>query len=257
MKGRWIETLTWPEAKHLIEAGWPVVVPIGAISKEHGPHLPLNTDFLYARALAERIATALPVLIAPVVSFGYYPAFVRYPASQHLSAATFGALLTEILSKLIDDGARRIAVVNTGVSTEPVLRIVVRDLYARTSVRVRTADIRQLGQATRRLLTQRLGGHADEGETSVMLAVAPDLVRLDRAEEDYGHALAQPESCFYSPTIFQSDPGSGPDYSATGVRGDPRHATAEKGNAILDEMARELIGSLMAEFPEALAEGPA
>lgn len=251
MKGVWLETLTWPEAKERIDAGTPVIVPIGAISKEHGAHLPLNTDYLYARALAERVGAALPVLIAPVICFGYYPAFVRYPGSLHLTAETFKALLCETFAKLHQDGVRRIAVINTGVSTEPVLRIAVRDFYAATGIRVRSADLRLLGRTSRRLMAQKLGGHGDESETSVMLAIAPEAVRLQRAVPDYGHALDQPESCFYVPTVFNGNPASGPDFSQTGVRGDPTLATAEKGHAILDDMAAELIAGLRAEFPDA------
>ena len=93
MKGAFLEDLTWPEVKARIDARDVVVVPIGAIAKEHGHHLPLKTDYLVARELARRVAEALPVLVAPVVSFGYYPAFVRYPGSQHLRADTFQALL--------------------------------------------------------------------------------------------------------------------------------------------------------------------
>jgi len=52
--GVWLEDLTWPEAKARFEAGAPVVVPIGAAAKAHGPHLPLKTDALTARALAQR-----------------------------------------------------------------------------------------------------------------------------------------------------------------------------------------------------------
>ena len=91
--GVFLEALTWPEAKARFDADAVVVVPIGAAAKEHGPHLPLNTDHLVARALAEGVAAALPVVIAPIVGFGYYPAFVRYPGSQHLAAETFMALL--------------------------------------------------------------------------------------------------------------------------------------------------------------------
>jgi creatinine amidohydrolase len=239
MRGVWLEDLTWPEARDWFARGAPVVVPIGAISKEHGHHLPLKTDYLYARE--------------PVVGFGYYPAFVRYPGSQSLRSETFGALLTDIFQKFIRDGVKRLAVINTGVSTEPVLRCVVRDLYEATGVRVHTADIRMLGAATRGTMQQKLGGHGDESETSVILAIAPETVRRERAQPDYGHALTEPRSVFYTPTIFDGDPASGPDYSATGVRGDPTLATAEKGEAILADMAAELVAGLRALFPDALA----
>jgi creatinine amidohydrolase len=251
MRGVWLETLTWPEAKDWFDRGSVVVVPIGAVSKEHGHHLPMKTDYLYAEALSKRLAEALPVVIAPIISFGYYPAFVGYPGSQHLRSSTFSALLTDILGKLAADGVKRLVVLNTGVSTEPVLRVVVRDLYEATGLAIHTVDIRMLGQRTRKLLAQKYGGHADESETSVMLAVAPDLVRLERAREDYGHMLELPRTVFYRPSVFKDEPGSGEDYSATGVRGDPRAATAAKGEAILDDMTEEMIAGLKAIFPEA------
>lgn len=251
MRGVWLEDLTWPEVKERLDAGAVVLVPIGAIAKEHGHHLPMSTDYRVARALADRVAAELPVLVAPVVSFGYYPAFVRYPGSQHLRSDTFVALLTDILGKFIADGARRIAVVNTGVSTEAPLRVVVRDLYERTGVRIHTADIRMLGRRTKGMMGQKLGGHGDESETSTLLAIAPDLVRMERAVVDYGHALSEPQTVFYTPTVFVGDPASGPDYSVSGVRGDPTLATREKGEAVLADMAGELVDGLRKLFPDA------
>ncbi len=253
MKGVWLEHLTWPEAKAKFGAGWPVVVPVGAIAKEHGHHLPLNTDFLIARDLAARIADALPVVLAPVLSVGYYPAFVRYPGSQHLRPGTFTALVDDVLAKFVRDGVRRLAVVNTGVSTEAPLRIAVREMFERTGVRTHVADMRMLGRKTRGLMKQRLGGHGDEAETSMILAIAPDAVRMDKAVVDYGNALEAPNSVFYVPTVFDGNPASGPDYSISGVRGDPTLATAEKGRLILADMAEELIAGLKLAFPEVLA----
>ncbi len=246
MTGAWLEDLTWPEVDARLKAGALVIVPVGAIAKEHGHHLPMKTDWLVARELANRVAAALPVLVAPVVSQGYYPAFTRYPGSQHLSAETFTAVMRELLGKLITDGAQRIAIINTGVSTEEPLQIVVRDLFAATGVRIPVADMRQLGRAVHASGSQKLGGHGDEWETSTILAIEPGLVHMDRAVEDYGTMLGEPKTVFRRPTRFSSDPQSGPDYSRTGVRGDPTLATAEKGRALLAEMARELIEGLVA-----------
>ena len=67
--GVWLEDLTWPEAKARFEAGGLVVIPVGAASKAHGPHLPLKTDALTARALAQKLIERLPVIAAPVVGF--------------------------------------------------------------------------------------------------------------------------------------------------------------------------------------------
>lgn len=251
MQGIWLETLTWPEAKARFDANAVVVVPIGAAAKEHGHHLALNTDYLLARALAEGVAAALPVVIAPIVGFGYYPAFVGYPGSQHLRAETFMALLTDIFGKLVADGARRIAVVNTGISTEAPLQIAVRNTLETTGVRIAVADIRRLGLAVTREARQQLGGHADEIETSLMLAIAPESVRFDRAVTDYGHALNAPQTVFARPVRYCGDPASGVDFSGTGARGDPTLANVEIGKRLLAEMTRELIAGIQELFPDA------
>jgi creatinine amidohydrolase len=254
LRGAWLEDLTWEEAGQRLQQDAVVVLPVGAAAKEHGPHLPLGTDRLVAKALAERVAAALPVLIAPILCFGYYPAFTHYAGSQHLSAPTFIALLTEILAKLVADGAQRIVIINTGVSTEAPIRIALRDILDRTGVRVAVADIARLGSRVRQEDRQKVGGHADALETSLMLAIAPELVHMERARTDYGHADAEPRTVFYRPVRFTPDPEAGPDYSATGARGDPTLADRASGLRLLEEMANELIAGIQALYPDVVGQ---
>ncbi len=249
--GVWLADLTWPEAKARFDGGCLVVVAIGAQSKEHGHHLPLKTDYLLARDLSERVMSELPVVVAPIVTFGYFPAFVSYPGSQHLRSETFIALLKDILTKFAHDGVQHLAVINTGVSTEAPLRIAVRDVFEQTALRVSTVDIRALGRGTERLIEQRMGGHGDEAETSMILAIEPESVRMDLAETDYGGREDAPATLFYQPGVFTSEEGSGVDFSKTGVFGDPTLATEAKGRAILDDMGRELVDGLRLLYPTA------
>jgi creatinine amidohydrolase len=249
-RGAFLETLSWPEARVWFERDPVLVLGIGAIAKEHGHHLPLNTDYLTARALVEGIARVLPVLVAPVVPFGYYPAFVGYHGSQHLEADTFMALLRDLLGGFIRQGARRIALVNTGVSTEAPIRIVLRDMLRLHGTRLSVADIRVLGKAADPHLRQKMGGHADERETSMMLAIAPEAVHLEKARPNYGHGLAAPATVFYQPVAFSGDPDSGIDYSEQGAHGDPSLATAEKGRRIFDAMLDDLLEGLVALYPD-------
>lgn len=250
--GVFLEELAWPEAEARFRAGRVVLVPIGALAKEHGHHLPLNTDWLVTRALAARVAAQLPVVVAPVVGFGYYPAFVNYAGSQHLQADTFIALMRDLLGNLIDHGVSRIAVLNGGVSTEAPLAIVLREVLERRGVRVAAAHIRELGRKGHALLQQRSGGHADEAETSILLALKPEAVRLHLAVEDYGGAAAAPATVFRRPITFSGQPGSGIDFSRTGAHGDPTLATAAKGEALLAEMTHELVEGLTLLWPEAM-----
>ncbi len=253
-RGVFLEDLTWEEAAARFKDNAVVIVPIGASAKEHGPHLPLKTDYLYARELARRVAAELPVVVAPVIGFGYYPAFANYPGSQHLRAETFVALVADLLNGFIDHGATRIAIINTGVSTEAPLQLAVRDIWAKRRIKVAVADVRTLGRGTDKLLEQKMGGHADERETSILLRIEPAAVRMERARPDYGHCLDMPATVFRLPATLSADPASGADYSATGAIGDPTLATVEKGEAILAEMTRELVAGLRINFPDAFGD---
>lgn len=219
--GVWLEDLTWQEAKARFEAGTVVVVPVGAAAKAHGPHLPLKTDALTARALAQRLIERLPVVAAPVVGFGFYPAFTAFAGSQHLAAATFKALVRELIGNLAGHGVRRIAILNTGVSTEKPL-----DEVAGEGGDVLVLHMRQLGGKADGLFDSLEGGHADERETSVMLALEPRSVRMDRLV---------PEG----------------DFAATAATGDASRASAFKGERLLDARVEDMATALVARWPDA------
>ena len=103
--------------------------------------------------------------------------------------------------------------INTSICTEPVVHVALRELYEETGIRVQVADIRRLGKDTDHLMQQSSGGHADEHETSIIMAIDASVVRLDRAVADYGNTGALPKTVYYAPTVFRGDTHSGPDYS--------------------------------------------
>jgi creatinine amidohydrolase len=220
MKGVWLEELTWPEAKVRFSADPVVVMPIGAAAKAHGPHLPLKTDALTARALAQGLVERLPVIAAPVVAFGFYPAFTSFAGSQHLSAETFKALVRELIGNLTAHGVRRIALLNTGVSTEKPL-----DEVAAMYGDVLALHMRLMGQEAEALIENKEGGHADERETSVVLALEPSSVRLDKL------ALEGP-------------------FETTGATGDPTRATAFKGERLFAARVDDLAAALTRRWPD-------
>jgi creatinine amidohydrolase len=219
MTGVWLEDLTWLEAKQRFDADAVVVVPIGAASKAHGAHLPLKTDALTARALGQQLIERLPVVAAPVVGFGYYPAFTSFAGSQHLTADTFKAVMRELIAGFTAHGARRIALINTGVSTEKPLD----EVAAETGVVV--LHMRLLGQAAEGLIEHKEGGHADERETSVMLALDPRSVRMNELK-----------------------PAA--DFKLSGATGDPRRASAFKGERLLAARIDDMVAALVAKWPD-------
>jgi len=103
------------------------------------------------------------------------------------------------------------------------------------------------------LTTQRAGTHADDLETSVILALRPELVHMDRAVRDYrGDTVAAYPG--YRPTDFSRRPGD-PDFSTSGVFGDPTLATAEKGRRVLGIMTQQWMKALRGFASSPLASG--
>lgn len=235
MRQRLIERMSWDEVAAALTPERIVIVPIGAFAKEHGRHLPMNTDALTAQTLSVAAAERLDALVAPVVGFGFYPAFIRYAGSQSLSEATFAALLGDVLCGLADQGAQRLLLVNTGVSTmrtvDQAAFGVGRDTGARIAV-THTASI-----ALDIDWGQRQGGHADERETSLMLAIAADVVRMDRAEN------AETDVSEMGKFPLSPWPDAQAQHSPSGGTGDPTLATAEKGRAYLEALIAAIVAS--------------
>ncbi len=258
----WIERMTWADAGAGMRAGIPVVLPVGAAAKAHGPHLPLGTDRIVVEALAERLAARLPLLIAPTVGFGYYPAFVEFPASQHIPAPLFQALLDALMRRFVEAGARRLLILNNGVSTEGPIAIAAHTLYAETGVRPAIAHLRLFGAAADAVLTDPTGGHADERETSVMLALRPDLVDLSALDPAAPAKPPPPAAAvggrFVRPVrLANARPPEPGEASASGATGDPRQATAAKGEIVLAAIMDELLAEARRVFPPGDAAGEA
>src|SRR4029079_7229731 len=159
-----IEHMTWDEVARHIANGAAAILPIGAAAKQHGFHLPLNTDRIQAEYLASRLAERIDALIWPKLAYGYYPAFVAYAGSSSLSSATFEALVHEIAREIIGSGCRKLLVLNTGISTlAPVERALAR-LEASRVMHLRIHEGPCYRRAAEQLAEQRHGSHADEIE---------------------------------------------------------------------------------------------
>lgn len=237
-RGVFLEALTWKEAEPLLRADPLVVLPVGAGAKEHGPHLPLGTDRILADYLARRLAERVAAIVMPTVTYGYYPHFTEVPGSTHLEAATFAALVTETILSVRRHGPRRFFVLNTGVSTFPALEVVARDLERRHGLLVGVTRIEELGRSRiTGVLQQRAGSHADEHETSLLLAIAPEVVRRGLARAEFPER-PRPPATFVPASIRVTGDGR---VSGGGVYGDPTLATGEKGTIIAEAMVEDLV----------------
>lgn len=247
---RFIERLTWDEVDGRIRDGAPAILPIGAAAKQHGFHLPLNTDRLQAEWLAARLAARIDALIWPTLSYGHYPAFVDYAGSCSLSAATFEKLVHEVAAAILGGGFRKLLVLNTGVSTlAPVDRALARLDAARVK-HMWTHSGPRYPRLVKELSQQRHGSHADEIETSLMLAWAPHLVDMTRAE-------ASPAGAEGTPGPLTPSDTNSPNYSRSGSYGDPTLATPAKGKLLLAAMLDDLNEHAAAFVASPAESGPA
>lgn len=220
----------------MLNAGAVAVLPIGAGAKQHGPHLPMNTDYLQAQWLAARLVGSAHVIVWPTLAYGYYPAFIDYPGSCSLPRHIFEQTVNALINTILSAGAQRLLIINTGISTIAPLEAVTQHCVAPR--RLRLANVycgshyraveQRLGQQTR-------GGHGDESETSIMLAIAPELVRMERAVTWTRPMVKGP---------FQRRDPTGPNYSPSGLYGDPCLASRDKGEQLLQGMLQDLRAAL-------------
>ncbi len=222
-----LETLSWDEAEHILTPDTVVVIALGAESKEHGRHLQLNNDFLMAEYLKKRVLDAAPqnTVIAPTINYSYYPAFLEYPGSTSLSMDTARAMVTDIVHSLAHYGPRRFYILNTGISTLRPLAQAATDL-SKDGIVLRYTDLTK-DDPVEKKLRQSGGTHADEIETSMMLYIAPESVRMKKAVRDLNPN---------QPGGLTRDPQGKGTYSPTGAWGDPTLATREKGQAVVESL---------------------
>ena len=112
-----IANATWLEADKALAQGTPCLLPIGAACKEHGFHLPLNTDYIQAEWLAQQLAARFSFIVWPTASYGFYPAFVNYPGSASVSSEVFMQHTMDLIHSICRHHNNPLILLNTGIST--------------------------------------------------------------------------------------------------------------------------------------------
>lgn len=233
-KGIALEYLSWQEAEQVLTDETVVVLPLGGQLKEHGPHLPLNNDWILAQYLTEAVLKRLPVVALPPLNYNYYPAMVEYPGSVSLQKSTALALIVDIVESIANFGPRTFYCLNTGISTMKPLAEA-RDILENRGLQFDYTDMNKHLSGIRKLIEEQPGGgHADEIETSLMLAIAPDIVHMDKARPDY-HGNAS------GPLKRNRDAEVPGVYSPSGSWGDPTKASAEKGHKLLKALLEGIV----------------
>jgi creatinine amidohydrolase len=236
-QGILLEDLTWEEAEQILRPDTIVVVPIGAGSKEHGPHLKLKNDWVLAEYFKRAIMKSAAVVVAPTVNYHYYPAFMEYPGSTTLRLETARDVLVDICQSLARYGPRKFYALNTGLSTMRPLELTA-NMLAACGIDFRFTDILKLTDRVEAIMEQEKGGsHADEIETSMMLFIAPAFVDMNKAVKDF-HPSARGG-------LTRNPRGDG-SYSVSGIYGDATLATREKGEIVVRAFVHEILREIEA-----------
>jgi creatinine amidohydrolase len=240
--------MTWPEIRDALDGGSrTVVVGVGSI-EQHGPHLPVVTDSVVAQASAAGVAARLPgVLLGPTLPVGVSPHHMGFPGTLTLTPEVFRDQVSQCVASLGRHGVERVLVVSGhGGNFGPLA-----ELRERTGGRIDGVEfvpyddlegfigVFQGVAAGDGISAADCGSHAGEWETSLMLALRPDLVEMDRAEPGYLGGF----DGSVADRLFSEGTAS---LAANGVLGDPRAATAERGQrylgAWIDELEHHFVG---------------
>jgi creatinine amidohydrolase len=181
--------LTAPEIRALPRESTLVIAPIAAM-EQHGPHLPVSTDTILAGAVADGVEKALGdrALVLPVLWFGASDHHLPFGGTLTSPLPTYEQILVDLLTPLLRDGFRRALILNGHGGNIDPLRVALRRLDGEFPQAI-LAGAAYWDLADRELAGLCRGprkemGHACEIETSMVLHLRPDLVRIDRIEDD-------------------------------------------------------------------------
>jgi creatinine amidohydrolase len=233
-----------------------VVLPVAAL-EQHGPHLPVEVDTVLGETVALRtarkaVAMGTAALVLPVLWTGLSEHHMSFGGTVTLDFAAFSALVEGVVRSVLRHGFRRIVLLNAHGGNENALRTITDDLTPKLGVPIVQFTYWYAAAVAIAKILETQGGlqHACEAETSMMMAVRPELVATDRIP------LAKSNT---TPDV--SDVAGGGVYrwrtigsrSGSGVIGNPEAASAEKGErlfeAISDALAKKLCNAELWQLP--------
>ena len=247
-----LSQLNWPQARQHTDK--IIVIPLGA-HEQHGHHLPLATDALIGSEIARRAEEILgdEAIFAPMLWLGCSPHHLAFSGTISVNAPTYIQMIEDIAESLIAGGFRRLFFLNAHGGNVTPANAALNNVQMRLA---KTHPELYLVFASWFTLVDRAAGqieglkqakisHACEWETSQILAIAPDLVKQPRPAARFDLEINGEPSRFWSAdysapfavslarTIDQASP--------TGAFGWPELATPEKGEALLQAAAAEVV----------------
>ncbi len=246
------------------------VLPVAA-TEQHGPHLPLSVDTDLVNGVVAsclpHLQPTVPVLFLPTQTVGLSPEHARFAGTLTLKAETVIRLWTDIGESVAASGVKKLVLLNAHGGQVSVMDIVARDLRARLGLLVYSVswfnlpltdvqggDVNALFSAEE----HRFGVHAGDTETSMMLALRPGTVRMDKAQNFRSISQDRAEQFAILGNGKSAKLGwQMQDYNRHGAAGNAAAATVTKGQALLDACGRalaQLLGEIDRLPPDTLSD---
>jgi creatinine amidohydrolase len=237
--------MTWPEIRRIDRQQSVVLFPIAAC-EQHSHHLPTFTDTILVTAVAEGVEKAVgaKTLLLPTLWLGASHHHLRFGATLSVDAAMHAQMLTGVLTPLLEDGFKRVLILNGHGGNIDTLHVGLRLLQPRFHDRILSGasywelaskEFAAIAQGPRKDM-----GHACEFETSMILHLRPDLVRKHEIKNDGFESDAALRGLYLADDLSQ--------VSARGCVGSPELASAEKGEKLLQaaiSRTQEVIEALL------------
>jgi creatinine amidohydrolase len=255
----------WPDIASADPARWIAVLPLAA-TEQHGPHLPLGTDVMIARAylarLRELLPDALPATFLPLQEIGISTEHIDYPGTLTLPAEVAMKTWTALGESVARAGIRKLIMVTSHGGNSAAMSLVAQDLRARHGILVVTTAWSRFGAPEGLFSAEELrhGIHGGAVETSIMLARYPDTVRKDAIANFLPASMAMEKNYRWlstqrpAPFAWQAQ-----DLHPDGAAGDATMSSVEKGLRLIDHGAQgfcELLNEIDNFDVSRLASGP-
>jgi len=249
MKTVRMEEMSWPEIERAIGSGFITAVFAVGSTEQHGPHLPTMTDARIGDDVAERVARKLGrALQARTVDVGQSEHHLAFAGTISFKAETLSLILRDYVASLVRHGFARVVIIPShGGNFATVKQAIEAARRAHPGVEVTgftdlmaLTDLLNRASARYGVSPGESGAHAGESETSIMMALEKDLVGTERFAPGYVGPLGEAELKL----ILEKGM---PALTSNGVLGDPRTATAEKGEDYLERFAEFVISEIGAK----------
>jgi creatinine amidohydrolase len=259
-----LQEMTWTDVQEYLKANDMVIIPIGS-TEQHGPHMPLGTDWLVAFDMAKMISARTGVMVAPVVLVGYSVYHSGFPGTLSLKPETLEQVFYETAEMLVKHGFKRLMFFNMhGGNVVPESAVIHRINQNLEAIAVAIGAGSAIQKGVGQVPGVAFDEHAGVGETSIGLFLWPEIVHMDRAEKPEIHFSARlkeliallkqyPQLAALTGALMAvpeetKKGGSSREITSNGIwsSGDPKTATRELGEKMVNQQVNNAVNFILA-----------